>query len=41
MPDPQAAADVLVRAAGGVGRNVEMVRPAWLTEEAERLRGEV
>ncbi|MFE4795344.1 trypsin-like peptidase domain-containing protein [Streptomyces sp. NPDC056708] len=41
VPDPQAAADALDRAADGVGRNVEMVRPAWLTEEAERLRGEV
>ncbi|MFE7402211.1 trypsin-like peptidase domain-containing protein [Streptomyces sp. NPDC057557] len=41
VPDPQAAADALARAADGVGRNVEMVRPAWLTEEAERLRGEV
>ncbi|MFE4690861.1 tetratricopeptide repeat-containing serine protease family protein [Streptomyces sp. NPDC056749] len=38
-PDPRAAADALVRAAEGTGRNVEMVRPAWLVEEAERLRG--
>ncbi|WP_274558601.1 trypsin-like peptidase domain-containing protein [Streptomyces spiramyceticus] len=40
VPDPQAAADALTRAAGGVGRNVEMVSPAWLTEEAGRLREE-
>ncbi|MGW4690358.1 trypsin-like peptidase domain-containing protein [Streptomyces sp. NPDC004244] len=32
------AADALVRSARGVGRNVEMVRPAWLTEEAQTLR---
>ncbi|MFE5238778.1 MULTISPECIES: trypsin-like peptidase domain-containing protein [unclassified Streptomyces] len=38
-PGPAAAADALVRAAQGTGRNVEMVRPAWLVEEAERLRG--
>ncbi|MFF2732372.1 trypsin-like peptidase domain-containing protein [Streptomyces sp. NPDC058008] len=38
-PDPGAAADALVRAAGATGRNVEMVRPAWLVEEADRLRG--
>lgn len=40
VPDPRAAADALVRAADGVGGNVEMVRPAWLIEEAGRLRGE-
>ncbi|MET8324821.1 tetratricopeptide repeat protein [Streptomyces sp. NPDC005181] len=40
VSDPQTAADALDRAAAGVGRNVEMVRPAWLTEEAERLRNE-
>ncbi|MER5184087.1 trypsin-like peptidase domain-containing protein [Streptomyces sp. NPDC002896] len=38
--DTQAAADALIRAADGVGRNVEMVSPAWLTEHAQRLRGE-
>ncbi|MDF6020138.1 trypsin-like peptidase domain-containing protein [Streptomyces sp. JH34] len=38
-PDPRAAGDALLRAAEGTGRNVEMVRPAWLVEEAERLRG--
>ncbi len=36
--DLQGAAEALVRAAQGVGRNVEMVRPAWLTEEARALR---
>ncbi|MFG2983047.1 trypsin-like peptidase domain-containing protein [Streptomyces sp. NPDC048258] len=40
VPGPRAAADALVRAADGTGRNVEMVRPAWLTEEAARLRAE-
>ncbi|GAA3483586.1 trypsin-like peptidase domain-containing protein [Streptomyces yanii] len=40
VPDPQAAAAALARAADGVGGNVEMVRPAWLIEEAGRLRGE-
>jgi hypothetical protein len=40
VPDPQAAADALTRAADGAGGNVEMVRPAWLIEEAGRLRGE-
>ncbi|MEV6653591.1 tetratricopeptide repeat-containing serine protease family protein [Streptomyces sp. NPDC051219] len=40
VPDPQAAAEALIRAADGVGRNVEMVRPAWLTQEAGGLRGE-
>ncbi|WP_406420715.1 trypsin-like peptidase domain-containing protein [Streptomyces sp. NBC_00842] len=40
VPDPQAAADALARSADGVGGNVEMVRPAWLIEEAGRLRGE-
>ncbi|WP_327117037.1 trypsin-like peptidase domain-containing protein [Streptomyces sp. NBC_01341] len=39
VPDARAAADALVRAAEGAGRNVEMVRPAWLVAEAERLRG--
>ncbi|WP_328926722.1 tetratricopeptide repeat-containing serine protease family protein [Streptomyces sp. NBC_00190] len=38
VPGPREAADALVRAADSTGRNVEMVRPAWLTEEAERLR---
>ncbi|WP_329038879.1 hypothetical protein OHT61_15520 [Streptomyces sp. NBC_00178] len=38
-PDARAAADALVRAAEGAGRNVERVRPAWLVAEAERLRG--
>ncbi|MEV0490886.1 hypothetical protein [Streptomyces atratus] len=38
VPDPQAAADALVRAAHGVGGNVGMVRPARLVEEAGRLR---
>ncbi|MGW1026386.1 tetratricopeptide repeat protein [Streptomyces sp. NPDC002577] len=38
--DTQAAAEALIRAADGVGRNVEMVSPAWLTEHAQRLQGE-
>ncbi|MBT2489452.1 tetratricopeptide repeat protein [Streptomyces sp. ISL-96] len=37
VPDPRAAAGALIRAADGVGGNVEMVRPAWLIEEARRL----
>ncbi|MFJ2823410.1 hypothetical protein ACIO7M_20150 [Streptomyces toxytricini] len=36
--DREAAADALDRAAAETGRNVEMVRPAWLTEEARALR---
>ncbi|GAA1579911.1 hypothetical protein GCM10009731_37460 [Streptomyces globosus] len=36
--DREAAADALDRAAGETGRNVEMVRPAWLAEEARTLR---
>lgn len=40
VPDPQTTADALARAADVVGRNVEMVPPSWLIEEAERLRGE-
>ncbi|OAH10251.1 tetratricopeptide repeat protein [Streptomyces jeddahensis] len=38
--DTQATADALIRAADGVGRNVEMVGATWLSAEAERLRGE-
>ncbi|SCF69965.1 hypothetical protein GA0115259_101216, partial [Streptomyces sp. MnatMP-M17] len=34
------AAAALARAADGIGGNVEMVRPAWLIEESDRLRGE-
>ncbi|MET9650755.1 trypsin-like peptidase domain-containing protein [Streptomyces sp. JL2001] len=37
---PREAAEALARAAAGIGDNVEMVRPAWLTAEAERLRAE-
>jgi len=39
-PDQQAAAQALLRTAEGTGRNVEMVRPAWVAEESGRLRGE-
>ncbi|MFD4921356.1 trypsin-like peptidase domain-containing protein [Streptomyces goshikiensis] len=36
--DLAVAAEALERAAAGVGRNVETVRPAWLTREARTLR---
>ncbi|MFI6002043.1 trypsin-like peptidase domain-containing protein [Streptomyces sp. NPDC051366] len=38
VPAARAAADALDRAAQGAGSNVEMVRPAWLTVQAEHLR---
>ncbi|MEV6684517.1 tetratricopeptide repeat protein [Streptomyces sp. NPDC051130] len=38
MPAARKAADALERAAQGAGSNVEMVRPAWLTAQAEHLR---
>ncbi|MFB7783871.1 trypsin-like peptidase domain-containing protein [Streptomyces vinaceus] len=38
VPAAREAADALVRAAQAAGGNVEMVRPAWLTAQAEALR---
>ncbi|MEU6867600.1 trypsin-like peptidase domain-containing protein [Streptomyces sp. NPDC046876] len=38
VPAPRDAADALDRAAQGAGRNAEMVRPAWLTAQAQHLR---
>ncbi|GHE73124.1 trypsin-like peptidase domain-containing protein [Streptomyces vinaceus] len=38
VPAAREAADALVRAARAAGGNVEMVRPAWLTAQAETLR---
>ncbi|MEV6734069.1 MULTISPECIES: tetratricopeptide repeat-containing serine protease family protein [unclassified Streptomyces] len=38
VPAARAAADALDRAAQGAGSNVEMVRAAWLTVQAEHLR---
>ncbi|MFE2475006.1 tetratricopeptide repeat protein [Streptomyces sp. NPDC059389] len=38
VPAARTAADALDRAARGAGGNVEMVRPAWLTAQAEHLR---
>ncbi|MEW2418202.1 trypsin-like peptidase domain-containing protein [Streptomyces sp. NPDC046866] len=38
VPAPREAADALDRAAQSVGRNVEMVRPAWLSAQAQHLR---
>ncbi|MFF3859440.1 tetratricopeptide repeat protein [Streptomyces sp. NPDC002209] len=38
VPAARTAADALDRAAQGAGGNVEMVRPAWLTAQAEQLR---
>jgi tetratricopeptide (TPR) repeat protein len=39
VPDLEAAADALIRAADAVGRNAEIVRRSWLTAQAQRLRG--
>ncbi|WP_405705148.1 tetratricopeptide repeat protein [Streptomyces sp. NBC_00069] len=38
VPAARTAADALDRAAQDAGGNVEMVRPAWLTAQAEHLR---
>ncbi|MFE3579983.1 trypsin-like peptidase domain-containing protein [Streptomyces vinaceus] len=38
VPAAREAADALVRAARAAGGNVEVVRPAWLTAQAEALR---
>ncbi|MFE5537569.1 trypsin-like peptidase domain-containing protein [Streptomyces sp. NPDC056492] len=38
VPAARQAADALDRAVRGAGGNVEMVRPAWLTAQAEDLR---
>ncbi|WP_351228171.1 hypothetical protein [Streptomyces sp. NPDC002133] len=40
VPDARPAAEALVQAAGAMGRNVEPVRRAWLTEQARQLRDE-
>ncbi|MEU6882743.1 trypsin-like peptidase domain-containing protein [Streptomyces sp. NPDC046712] len=40
VPRPRAAAEALVRAAGALGGNVEVVGPSWLVAQAELLRAE-
>jgi tetratricopeptide (TPR) repeat protein len=38
VPDLKTAADALIRAADAIGQNAEIVRPSWLTMQAQRLR---
>ncbi|MFD7326556.1 trypsin-like peptidase domain-containing protein [Streptomyces sp. NPDC059875] len=40
VPHPRAAADALVRAAGALGSNVEVVGPSWLVAQADLLRAD-